>query len=100
MDHKYCLQKYVTRNAVKAWNNDESGKLVIGKEEYEIESELVKKSLSLSITGNKIIKPRNENQVPSFIEQSFPQMPRDSKKFHSHVIDIFRSDDELEVAKL
>ncbi|KAI3877360.1 hypothetical protein MKX03_026417 [Papaver bracteatum] len=91
MDHKLCIQNHVALNAVKAWNGK---KLVIGNKEYEIDSELVKKSLSLSIDGTEIIKPnRDENHVPIFIKQAIPQMCKDRnrKKFNKHVVAVFRS---------
>ncbi|KAI3873554.1 hypothetical protein MKW92_024381 [Papaver armeniacum] len=91
MDHKLCIQNHVTLNAVKAWNGK---KLVIGNKEYEIDSELVKKSLSLSIDGTEIIKPnRDENHVPIFIKQAIPQICKDRnrKKFNKHVVAVFRS---------
>ncbi|KAI3873557.1 hypothetical protein MKW92_024384, partial [Papaver armeniacum] len=94
MDHKACIQKFLALNAVKAWNGE---KLVIGDQEYEIDSVLVNISLSLSITGNKIIKPRNENQVPSFIQEAIPQMCENRRKFNSHVVAVFQSKDVAEV---
>ncbi|KAI3877361.1 hypothetical protein MKX03_026418 [Papaver bracteatum] len=104
MDHKPSNQKCVARKAVNA-RNVESGKLFIENEEYEIDSKLVKKSLSLSIIGDKIVKPRNENQVPIFIEKAIPQLRKDNRKFHLQVIATFQSKDvevieQLEVVKL
>lgn len=90
LDHKTSIQKFLSLNAIKAWNGE---KLVIGDQEYEIDSELVKKSLSLSIDGTKIIKPnRDENHVPIFIKHAMPQMCKDRnrKKFNKHVVAVFR----------
>ncbi|KAI3877359.1 hypothetical protein MKX03_026416 [Papaver bracteatum] len=96
LDHKACIQKFVALNAVKAWNG---GKVVIGNKEYEIDSVLVKKILSLSITGDRIIRPnRDENRVPSFIQEAITLMyQKNRKKFNSHVVAVFRSKGDSEV---
>ncbi|MCL7033525.1 hypothetical protein MKW94_001767 [Papaver nudicaule] len=91
IDQKQSITRCVARNAVKAWN-DVKDKLVIGVKEYEIDSKLVKKCLNLSITGNRIIRPKTDNHVPVFIKQAIPpQMLTQRKKFNLHVVDIFRS---------
>ncbi|KAI3852391.1 hypothetical protein MKX03_018871, partial [Papaver bracteatum] len=95
MDQKNCIKKHVALNAVKARDGE---KLVIGEKEYEIDEELVKKCLSLSITGNIIIEPSTNNHVPTFIKQEIPsQMLTNRKQFNVHVVAIFRSKDDVKV---
>ncbi|KAI3941806.1 hypothetical protein MKW98_030536, partial [Papaver atlanticum] len=95
MDQKNCIKKHVALNAVKTWDGE---KLVIGEKGYEIDEELVKKCLSLSITGNMIIEPSTSNHVPTFIKQAIPsQMLTNRKQFNLHVVAIFRSKDDVKV---